>query len=95
MRNFTAYWNTEKFDTPVLRDVTLEIKKGQLHGIIGGVGSGKSSLLNCILGEVPRFKGEFELNFKSVAYVEQEPFIKSGTIEDNITFGRPMINEHY
>ena len=56
----------------LLRDIDLEIKKGQLVIIIGEIGSGKSSLLNAILGqllyvpqselEAPVFKAENNLS---------------------------------
>ena len=37
---------------PCLFDLNLEIKKGQLIGVSGGVGSGKTSLISAIMGEV-------------------------------------------
>lgn len=66
MKNFFAYW---KGDEPILKDISLEIKQGECVAVLGKVGSGKSSLLSCILKEVPRFKGDFAFKGK-VAYVE-------------------------
>ena len=42
----------EQGEVPTLRDINLEVPRGQLLGIAGPVGSGKSSLISAILGEV-------------------------------------------
>ena len=44
--------------TLTLRDINLEVKKGALLAVVGTVGSGKSSLLACILGEMPKLQGK-------------------------------------
>lgn len=54
--------------------------------VAGMIGSGKTTLLYAIMEENKRMQGE--LNIKgTIAYVEQEPFIFSGSVEENITFG--------
>ena len=81
----------------VLRHINLEVKKGELLIVIGSVGSGKTSLLLTLLGETYLLKeqnteiGEVKIR-KAVrrAYVEQEPFILSESVQDNITFGLPF-----
>jgi ABC-type transport system involved in cytochrome bd biosynthesis fused ATPase/permease subunit len=62
--------------------------------ICGTVGSGKSSLPSCILGEVPKLSGEVRTCGK-IACVSQSPWIQSGTIEHNVLFGSEMIRERY
>ena len=65
--------------------------KGKLVVIVGKVGSGKSTLLHALLDENyvhPSFETN-ELNSSKVAYVEQEPFILSDTVKNNICFGLP------
>lgn len=48
--NFNGYWkNSEEFDTPSLQNINIRIKPGQLIGMTGKVGSGKSGLLGVIL----------------------------------------------
>lgn len=54
--------------------------------IVGKIGAGKSSFLYSILDETVKTRGEHRVRGR-VAYVEQEPFIFSGSIVDNICFG--------
>ena len=57
--------------------------------ITGPVGSGKSSLLLTILGELPVCKGVLERKGK-IAFVGQLPWVFSGTLRDNVTFNEPF-----
>jgi len=57
--------------------------------IVGRVGSGKSSLLLSILGELRVKKGEIS-HSGLVSFAEQSPLIVSGDIRSNITFGLPF-----
>jgi ABC-type multidrug transport system fused ATPase/permease subunit len=61
--------------------------KGQLIAITGKAGSGKSTLLSAIAGEKHRSGGRSTIFRNSMAYVEQEPFLISGSIRTNILFG--------
>ncbi|CAL5389388.1 unnamed protein product [Camellia sinensis] len=74
---------------PAVKDMNLEVKRGQTVAVCGPVGAGKSSLLHAIVGEVPKISGSVNV-IGSVAYVSQAPWIQSGTIRDNILFGKPM-----
>lgn len=49
-------WDTE-LTIPTLRDVNLEVNKGQKFAVCGPVGAGKSSILHAILGEIPKISG--------------------------------------
>ena len=60
--------------------------------IVGAVGSGKSSFLSAILGEMHRQQGSVSL-FGSVAYCEQRPWILNATVLENILFGDILIPE--
>lgn len=88
-------------ETPVLRDVTFEVAPGQLVGVVGHTGSGKSSLVSLIprfydpsVGTV-RIDGVDLRDYKlhelrrQIAYVLQDTVLFRGTIRDNIAFGRP------
>ncbi|KAG2317921.1 hypothetical protein Bca52824_021043 [Brassica carinata] len=79
---------------PTLGDVSFEVSHGMNVAICGTVGSGKSSLLSSILGEVPKISGTVKV-FGRKAYVAQSPWIQSGKVEDNILFGKPMEREWY
>ncbi|ODM95243.1 Multidrug resistance-associated protein 1 [Orchesella cincta] len=82
----TFSWEPE---TVVLRDINLRIKPGSLVAIVGGVGSGKSSLLAAILGELDKISGR--VNTKgSLAYVAQQAWIQNATLRNNILFGKPF-----
>lgn len=74
---------------PLLRNVNLSIPTGSLTAIVGNVGSGKSSLLSAIIGEMVRVSGEVRCN-GSIAYCAQEPWVQTSTIQDNILFGHPL-----
>lgn len=77
-----------------LRDVTLHIKKGSLVGICGRVGSGKTSLLNALCGEMSLVSGEMDVN-GSIAIVTQQAWIFNATVRDNILFGLPFLKSRY
>ncbi|CAL4956742.1 unnamed protein product [Urochloa decumbens] len=78
----------------VLRGVELDIRRGALAAVVGMVGSGKSSLLGCILGEMRKVSGKVKV-CGSTAYVAQTAWIQNGTIQENILFGKPMHRERY
>ncbi|XP_062198470.1 ABC transporter C family member 14-like isoform X2 [Phragmites australis] len=78
----------------VLRGIDLEIRTGALAAVVGMVGSGKSSLLSCVLGEMRKISGKVKV-CGSTAYVAQTAWIQNGTIEENILFGQPMHRERY
>ncbi|KAI3867925.1 hypothetical protein MKW92_035571 [Papaver armeniacum] len=92
IRNGNFSWSSS--ETPTLKDVNLQVFNGMRVGVCGTVGSGKSSLLACILGEMKNLSGEIGLRGRK-AYVSQSPWIQSGTIEENILFGKEMDREKY
>ncbi|CBI26749.3 unnamed protein product, partial [Vitis vinifera] len=79
---------------PTLKDINLQVHHGMRVAVCGAVGSGKSSLLSCILGEVPKISGTLKLS-GTKAYVAQSPWIQGGKIEENILFGKEMDRERY
>ncbi|BFI05699.1 protein MpABCC1 [Marchantia polymorpha subsp. ruderalis] len=73
--------------SPTLSNINLQVKRGSLVAVVGTVGSGKSALLSCMLGEMERVSGTVTVSGK-VAYVSQSAWIQNGTIKDNILFGK-------
>ncbi|KAG8976539.1 hypothetical protein FRB90_009112, partial [Tulasnella sp. 427] len=79
---------------PTLQDIDLTVRKGELVGIMGRVGSGKTSLLSAIIGEMTKVDGKVELHGR-VAYCAQNPWILSASLRDNITFFRQFDQAWY
>ncbi|KAI0342903.1 ABC transporter [Trametopsis cervina] len=77
-----------------LKDINMEIPLGALVAVVGPVGTGKTSLLEGLIGEMRRTEGEVKFN-GSVAYCPQSAWIQNATIRDNITFGRPFDEAKY
>ena len=57
--------------------------------VVGPVGSGKSSYIQALLGELPKVNGSLSVG-GSIAYVAQEAFIVNTTVRENIIFGKPF-----
>lgn len=96
VRDASCTWSSydeKEFDL-VLEHVNLHVPKGFMVAIIGEVGSGKSSLLNLVLGETRLINGSIYLS-GSTAYVPQVPWIMSGTIRDNILLGKDYDQNRY
>lgn len=80
-----------------LKRINLEVKPGELVAVVGGVGSGKSSLLNSILGEVRELSGTTEVCGK-LAFFSQNPFVLNATLKANVLFSHvdePVDEERY
>ncbi|NJR32844.1 MAG: ABC transporter ATP-binding protein [Chamaesiphon sp. CSU_1_12] len=89
-------------ETPALKHLNFTINPGETIAIVGPIGSGKSTLANAIprLVEIPEnslFIDDYDVNSlslddlrKSIAYVPQESFLFSTSIENNIRYGEPL-----
>lgn len=90
----------------IFENLNLEIKKGEIVGIFGESGIGKSTLLKLILGIIKQDTGEIYFNLNNntkqkisnetrnmFTYVPQGKFILSGTIRENLTFVNKNISE--
>uniref|UniRef100_A0A0D9Y3Y4 ABC transporter C family member 13 n=1 Tax=Oryza glumipatula TaxID=40148 RepID=A0A0D9Y3Y4_9ORYZ len=93
VRNGCFSWDASP-EVPTLKDLNFQARQGMRIAVCGTVGSGKSSLLSCILGEIPKLSGEVK-TCGTMAYVSQSAWIQSGKIQDNILFGKQMDNEKY
>ncbi|EOA39482.1 hypothetical protein CARUB_v10008087mg [Capsella rubella] len=79
---------------PTLSGIQMKVEKGMRVAVCGTVGSGKSSFISCILGEIPKISGEVRI-CGTTGYVSQSAWIQSGNIEENILFGSPMEKAKY
>ncbi|KAF7244689.1 Multidrug resistance-associated protein 9 [Varanus komodoensis] len=77
-----------------LRGISFTVQKGKALGICGHVGSGKSSVIAAILGQMCLYKGTVAVD-GTLAYVSQQPWIFHGTIRENILFGDPYEEQRY
>jgi ABC-type multidrug transport system fused ATPase/permease subunit len=98
LRNVSfTYPNSE---SRALKDITLEIQPGRMVAIVGPTGSGKTTLVDIMLGILEPSEGSIFLNGEnplyaiqqwpgSIGYVPQDVMISNGTIAENIAMGFP------
>ncbi|CAG5122310.1 unnamed protein product, partial [Candidula unifasciata] len=79
---------------PTLSNINLDIEEGELVAVVGAVGSGKSSLLSAILGEMTKVTGTVSVK-GSVSYVAQQAWIQNDTLQNNILFSKPLEHSFY
>ncbi len=94
-----------KKDNQVLKNINLEIKKGEVTAFVGASGAGKSTMLALILKFITPNNGDIFIDDKNlkilntkdirknIALVQQQPFLFSGTIIDVIRMGRDFTKE--
>uniref|UniRef100_A0A8C3KKJ8 Uncharacterized protein n=1 Tax=Calidris pygmaea TaxID=425635 RepID=A0A8C3KKJ8_9CHAR len=82
------------FPLSCLCSITLDIVPGSLVAVVGAVGSGKSSLVSAMLGEMENVKGHINIQ-GSLAYVPQQAWIQNATLKDNILFGSELDEARY
>ncbi|KAL1514285.1 hypothetical protein ABEB36_003566 [Hypothenemus hampei] len=88
-----ASWHSNPI-AHTLADIDFEVQPGILCCIVGPVGSGKSSLLQVILKELPLNMGRLEAP-ENISYACQEPWLYLSNIKQNILFGMPYDEERY
>ncbi|OQO01114.1 hypothetical protein B0A48_13357 [Cryoendolithus antarcticus] len=109
--NGTFSWGVAESDDFKMMDLDLRFKIGQLNVVIGPTGSGKTSLLMALLGEMTLLEGTVYLPggksredmkpdpetglTESVAYCAQQAWLVNGTIKENITFASPWDARRY
>lgn len=109
--NASFSWNSKSENDFKLRDLSISFLPGKLNVVIGSTGSGKTSLLLALLGEMSITKGKVFLPgtipkdelvvdpatglTESVAYCSQSPWLLNDTIKNNITFGSDVNEDRY
>ncbi|KAJ1523375.1 hypothetical protein ONE63_001242 [Megalurothrips usitatus] len=89
----SARWSRNQSED-TLRHINLCVPRGELLAIIGPVGSGKSSMLQAVLGELATTAGSLDVRGK-VSYACQEPWLFSASVRQNITFGSAFDRKRY
>lgn len=107
--NTTVAWD-ENESTFKLRNLNIDFKIGKLNVVIGATGSGKTSLLMALLGEINLLKGKIivpSLDARqdlipgpngitnSIAYCSQAAWLLNDTVKNNILFNRPLDKKRY
>jgi len=83
-----------QLQTAVLQNVNFIAPKGKLTVICGQVGSGKTSLISALIGEIYKVNGTISTP-KSISFTSQQAFLVSSTLRENILFGKPYDKERY
>ncbi|KAJ6779518.1 hypothetical protein PWT90_06369 [Aphanocladium album] len=84
----TSGWTS---DSVFIQHADLELAAGRLAIVVGTAGSGKSSLLKAILGEIEALAGNIKIGAKRVSFCDQDLwFIPDASIKENILFGKPF-----
>ena len=95
--NGTFYW--DKTEDPsrdaVLKDMNISVPKGSLVAIVGSVGSGKSSFLQALLGNIYQTSDTQIKVSGSLAYVSQTAWIRNATVRENIISGNEFDEQRY
>ena len=103
--SFENVWFEYEENTPVLKNFSLNIAKGETIALVGNSGGGKSTTVNLlprfydIKGGAIKFDGvnikDYDLNSlrKNISFVFQDNFLFSGTIRENILMGKPDATE--
>jgi len=97
LKNLTFEYEKDK---EILKDISLNIRKGERIAFVGESGSGKTTLVDSIIGLYKQKSGEIYIDDilltdenlrswrSSIGYIPQEVYLFDGTVEDNIVFGR-------
>ncbi|CAM1314160.1 ABCC2 (predicted) [Pycnogonum litorale] len=96
LSNCTFCWSKResRMGKGILKNINLKIKRGSLVAVIGQVGSGKTSLISAILGEMVNCKGYVNVH-GSVSYVPQLAWIRNSTVKDNILMYKGHVKSTY
>jgi ATP-binding cassette subfamily B multidrug efflux pump len=100
---FDGLWFAYENDDHVLRDISFEVRAGEMVALVGATGSGKSSIINVLSRAYEFQKGSVQLDGRdirdyrqadlrrSIGVVLQDVFLFSDTVHNNITLGDPAI----
>ncbi|KAF9098810.1 Multidrug resistance-associated protein 4 [Mortierella sp. AD031] len=87
-------WPESKESNPTLKFISMKIKPGDLVAIVGDVGSGKSSTLAAIMGQIRLMAGSRAVR-GTLAYVPHDAWLLNATAKENILFGSQFNEQKY
>ncbi|KAM8769319.1 ATP-binding cassette sub-family C member 5 isoform 2-T4 [Acanthopagrus schlegelii] len=85
---------THQWLQSTLHCINLSVQQGKLVGVCGSVGSGKTSLISAILGQMTLLQGSVAVRGR-LAYVAQQAWILNATLRENILFGQEYQEDRY
>ncbi|KAF2071736.1 hypothetical protein CYY_006941 [Polysphondylium violaceum] len=91
LENASLEWEPGK---TVLKNINLKVKEKELIAIVGHVGSGKSSLISTLVGDLDKTKGTVAVK-GSIALVTQQAWIQNATLKNNILFSKELNEDKY
>ena len=80
---------------PFLRDINLELRRGELTVVVGAVGAGKTALISALLGEMSANEGTEVIIDATVSYVAQTAWVQSMSLRENVLFGKAYDENKY
>ena len=93
VRDATFTWDRNE-SRNCLENIDFTAHKGELSCVVGRVGSGKSSFLQAILGDIWKIHGEVVVHGKT-AYVAQQAWVMNATVKENVVFGHRWDPQFY
>lgn len=75
---------------PLIRNLDISLSEGELLVVVGKVASGKSTLIETLVGETPPLECDVLQRTASIGYASQTPWLFTGTARDNIILGEPF-----
>ena len=106
VKNLSYRYPNSETNEVALKNISFELAQGQKLGILGAVGSGKTTLVNCLnhLHDVDTgsiFYGEHDITtwsrhdwHKQIRTITQDPYLFSASLNDNIEFGAKNKDSH-
>lgn len=103
--HITSFAYPDEPDQAVLENVDFDLKPGQTVGLVGRVGSGKTTIIQLLMREFDNYKGRItfaghdirqvplDVYLKEISYVPQNNFLFSMSVRDNIAFAKPDANK--
>ena len=70
LKDTTFTWKDESDDNPTLQNITVGVRHGELLAVVGVVGSGKSSLLSGLLGDMLKLQGSVAVSVSYLLYLK-------------------------